>query len=106
MIKASTGLGETPVSGVLGALYGAVGLGHGTEAATWPTPELAAMLHPDAHDWVDPNRWDLWCYENYPAHRQAMRRSWPNGSTLPPSSRGAAVSPPSSVKASWGTPLP
>ncbi|MFF2937092.1 cellulase-like family protein [Streptomyces mirabilis] len=73
MIKASTGLGETPVYGALGALYGAVGLGHGTEAATWPTPELAAMLRPDAHDWVDPDRWDLRCYENYPAHRQAMR---------------------------------
>ncbi|WP_020126317.1 cellulase-like family protein [Streptomyces sp. 303MFCol5.2] len=91
------------VYGVLGALYEAVGLGHGTEAApdtaTWPTPELAAMLRPDApafadyrpdepwrlaatgiprelfyaHDWVDPDRWDLWLYENYAAHRQAMR---------------------------------
>ncbi|MBK3575488.1 hypothetical protein JHN63_17050 [Streptomyces sp. MBT65] len=91
------------VYGVLGALYEAVGLGHGTETApettTWPTPELAAMLRPDApaftdyqpdepwrlaatgiprelfyaHDWVDPDRWDLWLYENYPAHRQAMR---------------------------------
>ncbi|MDQ0604595.1 hypothetical protein QF037_008940 [Streptomyces canus] len=88
---------------VLGALYEAVGLGHGTEAApetaAWPTPELAAMLRPDApafadyqpdepwrladtgvprelfyaHDWVDPDRWDLWLYENYAAHRQAMR---------------------------------
>ncbi|MGW6926300.1 cellulase-like family protein [Streptomyces sp. NPDC054950] len=93
------------VYGVLGALYEAVGLGHGTEAApetaTWPTPELAAMLRPDApafadyqpdepwrlaatgiprelfyaHDWVDPDRWDLWLYENYPAHRQAMRET-------------------------------
>lgn len=91
------------VYGVLGALYEAVGLGHGTEAApdtaTWPTPELAAMLRPDApafadyqpdepwrlaatgiprelfyaHDWVDPDRWDLWLYENYAAHRQSMR---------------------------------
>ncbi|MFF1298336.1 MULTISPECIES: cellulase-like family protein [unclassified Streptomyces] len=91
------------VYGVLGALYEAVGLGHGTEAApetaAWPTPELAAMLRPDApafadyqpdepwrlaatgiprelfyaHDWVDPDRWDLWLYENYAAHRQAMR---------------------------------
>ncbi|WP_329267050.1 cellulase-like family protein [Streptomyces sp. NBC_01451] len=91
------------VYGVLGALYEAVGLGHGTEAApetaSWPTPELAAMLLPDApdfadyqpdepwrlaatgiprelfyaHDWVDPGRWDLWLYENYPTHRQAMR---------------------------------
>ncbi|MGW2518874.1 cellulase-like family protein [Streptomyces sp. NPDC001617] len=91
------------VYGVLGALYEAVGLGHGTEAApetaSWPTPELAAMLRPDApafadyqpdepwrlaatgiprelfyaHDWVDPDRWDLWLYENYPTHRQAMR---------------------------------
>lgn len=26
-----------------------------------------------ALDWVDPDRWDLWLYENYPAHRQAMR---------------------------------
>ncbi|MGW6521959.1 cellulase-like family protein [Streptomyces sp. NPDC054962] len=93
------------VYGVLGALYEAVGLGHGTEAApetaTWPTPELAVMLRPDApafadyqpdepwrlaatgiprelfyaHDWVDPDRWDLWLYENYPAHRQAMRET-------------------------------
>ncbi|MFE2422647.1 cellulase-like family protein [Streptomyces hokutonensis] len=93
------------VYGVLGALYEAVGLGHGTEAApettTWPTPALAAMLRPDApafadyqpdepwrlaatgiprelfyaHDWVDPDRWDLWLYENYPAHRQAMRET-------------------------------
>ncbi|WP_328507743.1 cellulase-like family protein [Streptomyces sp. NBC_00391] len=93
------------VYGVLGALYEAVGLGHGTESApetaTWPTPELAAMLRPDApafadyqpdepwrlaatgiprelfyaHDWVDPDRWDLWLYENYPAHRQAMRET-------------------------------
>ncbi|WP_405825847.1 hypothetical protein OG241_49760 [Streptomyces sp. NBC_01390] len=93
------------VYGVLGALYETVGLGHGTEAApetaTWPTPELAAMLRPDApafadyqpdepwrlaatgiprelfyaHDWVDPDRWDLWLYENYPAHRQAMRET-------------------------------
>ncbi|MFF0160569.1 cellulase-like family protein [Streptomyces sp. NPDC005263] len=93
------------VYGVLGALYEVVGLGHGTEAApetaTWPTPGLAAMLRPDApafadyqpdepwrlaatgiprelfyaHDWVDPDRWDLWLYENYPAHRQAMRET-------------------------------
>lgn len=28
-----------------------------------------------AHDWVDPDRWDLWLYENYPAHRQAMRET-------------------------------
>ncbi|WP_405864054.1 hypothetical protein [Streptomyces sp. NBC_00005] len=41
------------VYGVLGALYEAVGLGHGTETAAWPTSELAAMLRPDA----------LWLYE-------------------------------------------
>jgi hypothetical protein len=93
------------VYGVLGALYRAVGLGHGTEpaprTAAWPTPELAGMLRPDApafadhqpdepwrlaatgiprelfyaHDWVDPDRWDLWLYENYAAHRQAMRET-------------------------------
>ncbi|MET7458365.1 cellulase-like family protein [Streptomyces sp. NPDC005574] len=28
-----------------------------------------------AHDWVDPDRWDLWLYENNPAHRQAMRET-------------------------------
>jgi hypothetical protein len=93
------------VYGVLGALYRAVGLGHGTEPAprveAWPTPELAAMLRPDApdfdshrpdepwrlaatgiprelfyvHDWVDPDRWDLWLYEHYLPHREAMRRT-------------------------------
>jgi hypothetical protein len=93
------------VYGVLGALYEAVGLGHGTEqaprTATWPTPELAGMLRPDApafadyqpdepwrlaatgiprelfyaHDWVDPDRWDLWLYENYLPHREAMRQT-------------------------------
>ncbi|MGY0064368.1 cellulase-like family protein [Streptomyces sp. LZ34] len=93
------------VYGVLGALYQAVGLGHGTEqalpTATWPTPELTRMLRPDApafadyhpdepwqlaatgiprelfyaHDWVDPDRWDLWLYENYLPHRQAMRQT-------------------------------
>ncbi|MGW0864853.1 cellulase-like family protein [Streptomyces sp. NPDC002611] len=93
------------VYGVLGALYEAVGLGHGTESApetaAWPTPELAGMLRPDApafadyhpdepwrlqatgiprelfyvHDWVDPDRWDLWLYENYQSHRQAMRET-------------------------------
>lgn len=90
---------------MLGALYEAVGLGHGTEAApataTWPTPQLAGMLRPDApafadyqpdeawrllatgiprelfyaHDWVDPDRWDLWLYENYSTHRDAMRET-------------------------------
>ncbi|KRV49544.1 hypothetical protein AQ490_19640 [Wenjunlia vitaminophila] len=93
------------VYGVLGALYRAVGLGHGTEAAprdaAWPTPELTAMLRPDApdfpdhqpdepwrlaatgiprelfyvHDWVDPDRWDLWLYEHYLPHREAMRQT-------------------------------
>lgn len=93
------------VYGVLGALYRAVGLGHGSEpapdAAAWPTPELAAMLRPDApafadhrpddawqlaatgiprelfyvHDWVDPDRWDLWLYEHYLPHRAAMRQT-------------------------------
>ncbi|WP_371667333.1 hypothetical protein OG985_06795 [Streptomyces sp. NBC_00289] len=93
------------VYGVLGALYEAVGLGHGTEpapaTAAWPTPELARMLRTDAppfsdyqpdepwrlqatgiprelfyaHDWVDPDRWDLWLYENYQSHREAMRET-------------------------------
>lgn len=109
------------VYGVLGALYEAVGLGHGTEAApetaAWPTPELAAMLRPDApafadyqpdepwrlaatgiprelfyaHDWVDPDRWDLWLYENYAAHRQAMRdtlASWVDSVTAFARQRG------------------
>ena len=92
------------VYGVLDELYRAVGLGHGTEGRPpferWPTPELAAMLrddappfqkyHPDeqwrldatgiprelfyVHDWVDPDRWDLWLYEHYLPHREAMRQ--------------------------------
>lgn len=92
------------VYGVLGALYRTVGLGHGSEPApdlaAWPTPELTAMLRPDApdfagyhpddpwqlaatgiprelfyvHDWVDPDRWDLWLYEHYLPHREAMRQ--------------------------------
>ncbi|GIH15150.1 cellulase-like family protein [Rugosimonospora africana] len=91
------------VYGVLAALYQAVGLGHGTGARPavehWPTPTLAGMLRPDAprradyrpdaswqtratgidgdlfyvHDWVDPDRWDLWLYEHYQEHRLAMR---------------------------------
>lgn len=91
--------------GVLGALYQAVGLGHGTEERPrtdgWPTPELAAMLRPDApafagyrpdrpwalaatgiprelfyvHDWVDPERWDRWLEERYPEHRDAMLKT-------------------------------
>lgn len=90
------------VYGVLGALYRAVGLGHGTQprtpAGSWPTPTLAGMLRADAppreayrpdagwqleatgidqdlfyvHDWVDPDRWDLWLYEHYQEHRLAM----------------------------------
>jgi hypothetical protein len=93
------------VYGVLGALYDAVGLAHGTEprpdVASWPTPTLARMLRPDApprdrwrpaagwqstatgvngdlfyvHDWVDPHRWDLWLYEHYQEHRLAMRQT-------------------------------
>ena len=93
------------VYGVLGALYRAVGLGHGTEPAphvdTWPTPELAALLRPDApapaehrpdepwrlaatgvprelfyvHDWVDPKRWDRWLDTRYPRYRAAMLRT-------------------------------
>ena len=92
------------VYGVLGALYQAVGLGHGTgprpSAACWPTEELTAMLLPEApvlaryqpaepwklaatgvpdklfyvHDWVDPDKWDLWLYEHYQEHRLAMRQ--------------------------------
>jgi hypothetical protein len=91
--------------GVLGALYHAVGLGHGTNARPevdrWPTPALTAMLRPDAppreqwrpsagwqsqatgvsgdlfyvHDWIDPQRWDLWLYEHYQEHRLAMRQT-------------------------------
>ncbi len=95
---------HTYVYGVLGALYQAVGLGHGTEpspsADSWPTGELTAMLRPGApaladyqpaeswklaatgvpgkliyvHDWVDPGKWDLWLYEHYQEHRLAMRQ--------------------------------
>jgi hypothetical protein len=91
--------------GVLGALYDALGLGHGSmprpEVPQWPTPTLAAMLRPEAppraqwqpgagwqregtvisgdlfyvHDWVDPQRWDLWLYEHYQEHRIAMRQT-------------------------------
>jgi hypothetical protein len=27
------------------------------------------------HDWVDPDKWDLWLYEHYSAHREAMRQA-------------------------------
>ncbi|GHO97317.1 hypothetical protein KSF_073650 [Reticulibacter mediterranei] len=27
------------------------------------------------HDWVDPDKWDLWLYEHYGAHREAMRQA-------------------------------
>ena len=94
--------------GVLGALYEAVGLGHGTDprphVAEWPTPTLAGMLRAGAppreawqptagwqsaatgvngdlfyvHDWVDPERWDLWLYEHYQEHRLAMRQTLEN----------------------------
>ncbi len=90
------------VYGVLGALYEAVGLGHGTSPRPdhdqWPTPTLAGMLRADApdrddyrprsswqseatgidhdlfyvHDWVEPDAWDLWMYEHYQEHRLAM----------------------------------
>lgn len=90
--------------GVLGALYEAIGLGHGSQprphVPEWPTPALEAMLRPDAppreqwrpaagwqseatgisgdlfyvHDWVDPHRWDLWLYEHYQEHRLAMQQ--------------------------------
>ncbi|QBD76878.1 hypothetical protein EPA93_13030 [Ktedonosporobacter rubrisoli] len=26
------------------------------------------------HDWADPDQWDLWLYEHYAAHREAMRQ--------------------------------
>lgn len=91
--------------GVLAALYDAIGIGHGStsraQESHWPTPALAAMLRPDApspdqwrptagwqseatrisgdlfyaHDWVDPQRWDLWLYEHYQEHRLAMRQT-------------------------------
>lgn len=91
--------------GVLGALYEAVGLGHGTEPRPevphWPTPTLTDMLRADApprdkwrpgagwqsaatgvsgdlfyvHDWVDPQRWDLWLYQHYQEHRLAMQQT-------------------------------
>lgn len=93
------------VYGVLAALYREVGLGHGTQPRPsidhWPTQTLAAMLRPGApsrqdyrpaagwqsaatginhdlfyvHDWVDPDRWDLWLYEHYQQHRIAMRQT-------------------------------
>jgi hypothetical protein len=27
------------------------------------------------HDWADPDKWDLWLYEHYGAHREAMRQA-------------------------------
>lgn len=27
------------------------------------------------HDWVDPDKWDLWLYERYQSHREAMRQA-------------------------------
>jgi hypothetical protein len=27
------------------------------------------------HDWVDPDKWDLWLYEHYQEHREAMRQA-------------------------------
>lgn len=93
---------HTYVYGVLGALGAELGLGHGSEPRPgdpFPTPFLAAMLRHDApafedylpskgwrleatgiprellyvHDWVDPDRWDLWLYEHYAEHRLGMR---------------------------------
>jgi hypothetical protein len=92
------------VYGVLGALYQAVGLGHGTESpppVAWPTPTLSGMLRAGApardryqpsapwqleatgispdlfyvHDWVDPRRWDRWLSDHYAEHRSAMRQT-------------------------------
>lgn len=90
--------------GVLGALYVAVGLGYGgtprRPIEQWPTETLRDLLRPGApavadyrpddgwqsgataisrelfyvHDWVDPDRWDLWLYEHYQEHRLAMQQ--------------------------------
>ena len=109
------------VYGVLGALYEAVGLGHGTAPRPredrWPTATLAGMLRPDAptreeyrpdaswqssatginhdlfyvHDWVDPDRWDLWLYEHYQEHRLAMEAQLAQWTDAVARARGAVA---------------
>ncbi|WP_234476121.1 hypothetical protein [Streptomyces sp. MBT65] len=95
-----------------------------------PTPELAAMLRPDApdfagyqpdepwrlaatgiprelfyaHDWVDPDRWDLCSTRTIRRTGRPCARRLPGGSTPSPSSPATAASWPSSARASWVTP--
>ncbi len=88
------------IYGVLGALVEAVGLR--SPSASFPTSAGQALLRSDAppyeawtprageewrleatgvgrglfyvHDWADPTKWDLWLYDHYGAHREAMRQ--------------------------------
>lgn len=122
------------VYGVLGALYTAVGLWHGTEAAPetpiWPTPNWPPCCAPTrprspTTSRTSPGGWPPrefrancstrttgWiptagtcgCTRTTRRTARACGRRWPTGSTPSPSSRGAVASPPSSVKASWATP--
>jgi hypothetical protein len=87
------------VYGVLGALYEAVGLGHGTEpapeTATWPTPELAACCAPTRppSPRLPAGRTLASGRHGDTARTVLPARRWPGGSTPSPSSPGAAVSP-------------
>lgn len=86
------------VYGVLGELFGEAGL---RGEVDFPTPLARRLLRADAppfqdwqpshpwkieatgvsrrliylHDWTDPDHWDLYLYQHYAAHREAMRQS-------------------------------
>lgn len=87
------------IYGVLDQLFSEIGL-RGAELP-FPNATAQAILRPDAppfeawqpdaewrlkatginrrlfymHDWADPDKWDLWLYDHYGAHREAMRQS-------------------------------
>ncbi len=122
------------VYGVLGALYEAVGLGHGTERRPrrppGPPPNWPPCCAPTPPPSPTTSRTNpgVWPPRGYRANCSTRTTGWtptagtcgstrttrhtgrpcgtrwPSGSTPSPSSPVAAASPPSSVKASWGTP--
>jgi hypothetical protein len=87
--------------GVLGQLFQELNIWR--PAGSFPTSLARELLRPDApafeewlprageawrlkatgvsrrlfylHDWVDPDKWDLWLYEHYHYHREAMRQA-------------------------------
>jgi hypothetical protein len=87
------------IYGVLNQLFEEIGL-RGRDSA-FPNALARHILRPDAppfeewqpdeewklaatgvnsrlfyiHDWADPDKWDLWLYEHYAAHREAMRQN-------------------------------